>query len=239
MISHLNIKTLAVAALASVLVPAQAAHISIDDSDINTITIRASDFESGFYVNESLLTSGLHNSASLTLADGAIYSFYGSWIDLGLSGSSINRYFGIGDEVYSGVESTAFSNGFTGTPSQASISACPTARIRRRCRRTVRQQASAIRTSRPPSAPNRCPSPARWGCSALAWRSSFPGGGVPRRPSSFRVGRRLSDSMKPALVGGFLLVLDPFRLLPPRCSLRSTNRSTRCYAWFTQQEQGL
>lgn len=119
MISHLNIKTLAVAALASVLVPAQAAHISIDDSDINTITITASDFESGFYVNDSLLTSGLHNSASLTLADGAVYSFYGSWIDLGLSGSSIDRYFGIGDEVYSGVESTATSNGFTGTISGA------------------------------------------------------------------------------------------------------------------------
>ncbi|MDT3706105.1 MAG: PEP-CTERM sorting domain-containing protein [Thiobacillus sp.] len=115
MISHLDIKTLAVAALASVLAPAQAAYISIDDSDINTITITASDFESGFYVNDSLLTSGLHNSASLTLADGAVYSFYGSWVDLGLSGSSINRYFGIGDEVYSGLESTAISNGFTGT----------------------------------------------------------------------------------------------------------------------------
>lgn len=115
MISDLNIKTLAVAMLASVVLPAQAAYISIDDSDANTITITAGDFEDGFYVNGSLLTSGLGNGASLTLADGIVYSFNGSWVDLGLSGSSTNRYFGLGGVVYSGVESSAASAGVFGT----------------------------------------------------------------------------------------------------------------------------
>ena len=119
MINRLNTKILAVAALASVALPAQAAYISIDDSDINTITITAGDFERGFYVNGSLLTSGLGNGASLTLADGVVYSYSGTWIDLGLSGSATDRYFGIGGVVYSGVESGATSDGTFGTISGA------------------------------------------------------------------------------------------------------------------------
>jgi hypothetical protein len=115
MIDRLNTRILAVAALASVALPAQAAYISIDDSDANTITITAGDFERGFYVNGSLLTSGLGNGGTLTLADGFTYSFSGSWIDNGLSSGSTDRYFGIGDVVYSGVESTASSDGSFGT----------------------------------------------------------------------------------------------------------------------------
>jgi hypothetical protein len=119
MIGHLKLKALSVAALASVVMPAQAAYILIDDSDASTITISAGDFESGFYVNGNLLTSGLGNGASLTLADGVVHSYSGSWIDLGGSGSSTNRYFGIGNEIYSGVESRASSDGWNGTISGA------------------------------------------------------------------------------------------------------------------------
>jgi len=115
MITHLNIKALAVAALASVVLPAQAAYISIDDSNASTITITAGDFEGGFYVNGSLLTTGLGNGGTLTLADGLTYTFSGSWIDLGLSSGSTDRFFGIGNVVYSGVESTASSDGYWGT----------------------------------------------------------------------------------------------------------------------------
>ena len=63
---------------------ASAAFIAFDDSDLDFITITAGDFENGFSVNGSLLTTGLGNSASITLVDGA-HSFKGSWIDLGLA----------------------------------------------------------------------------------------------------------------------------------------------------------
>lgn len=115
MINRLNTRILAVAALAALALPAQAAYILIDDSDVNTITISAGDFERGFYVNGNLLTIGLFTGASLTLADGAVYTFSGSWIDNGLSGSSTDRYFGIGNVVYSGVESSASSSAGFGT----------------------------------------------------------------------------------------------------------------------------
>jgi len=96
-------------------VASQAAYITIDDSDPNTITIYAGDFERGFYVNDTLLTSG-YSGGSITLADGLVYTFAGSWIDLGATKTgSTNRYFGIGTTVYSGVESNASSDGDWGS----------------------------------------------------------------------------------------------------------------------------
>ena len=74
----------ALAALLGVSQAASAAFIAVNDTDIDNITITAGDFEGGFYVNGGLLTSGLGNSASITLADtGSPIDFYGVWIDLG------------------------------------------------------------------------------------------------------------------------------------------------------------
>lgn len=67
--------------------PVSAAYINIDDSDLNTITISAGDFESGFWVDGNLLTTGLGNGGSITLADGG-YNISGSWIDLGQADDS-------------------------------------------------------------------------------------------------------------------------------------------------------
>lgn len=61
---------------------AHAAHLVIDDSDPDFVTITAADFEGGFYVNGQLLTQGNHQFASITLTDG-VFSFKGSWYDLG------------------------------------------------------------------------------------------------------------------------------------------------------------
>lgn len=74
--------TCAATLAAACALPAHAAFITIDDSDPSTITITAGDFEGGFSVNGSLLTSGVGNSGSITLPDGG-YSIDGSWIDLG------------------------------------------------------------------------------------------------------------------------------------------------------------
>lgn len=62
--------------------PASAAFISIDDSNPTSITITAGDFEYGFSVNGTQLTTGLGNSGSITLTDAGI-SIDGSWIDNG------------------------------------------------------------------------------------------------------------------------------------------------------------
>lgn len=83
--AKLNHAALAFAAAVAFSAPASAAYIAIDDSDVNNITITAGDFERGFSVNGNLLTSGLGNSGSITLADGG-HSISGSWIDLGQSG---------------------------------------------------------------------------------------------------------------------------------------------------------
>ena len=97
-------------------VASQAAYITIDDSALDTVTISAGDFEAGFYVNGTLLASGLHSHGSITLADGLLHSFYGTWIDLGYTTTGdTDRYFGIGSQVYSGVESGASTNGQYGT----------------------------------------------------------------------------------------------------------------------------
>lgn len=112
-------KTRLLTALALALfvsVPAQAAYITIDDSDVNTITISAGDFEQGFYVNGTLLTIGLGSGGSITLADGSVDSYSGSWIDLGATtAGNTNHFFGLGTEVYSGIESSASTDGFYGS----------------------------------------------------------------------------------------------------------------------------
>lgn len=95
----------------------KAAFISIDDSDLNNITITAGDFENGFYVNGNLLTTGLGGSGSITLADGG-HGYSGSWIDLGLSSGSQNLFFADTSnptDVTSGVVLTASSNGYYGS----------------------------------------------------------------------------------------------------------------------------
>lgn len=86
-----GVSTLLVLASAGVT---QAAFITIDDSDPNSITITAGDFERGFSVNGNLLTLGLGDSGSITLPDGG-HSIQGSWIDLGadIAGSTTNVYF--------------------------------------------------------------------------------------------------------------------------------------------------
>jgi len=96
----------------------RAAYLAIDDSDPNTITISAGDFEEGFYVDGNLLTIGLGSGNSITLPD-AGYTLSGKWIDLGLTtpGSQVRLLFvdaGDPTAVMSGVELTANSDGFLG-----------------------------------------------------------------------------------------------------------------------------
>ena len=111
-------KALAIAACSLTTLSASAAYINIDDSDINTITISAGDFENGFYVNGTLLTSGLGGSGSLTLADGG-YTISGSWIDLGQAGGDrIDLLFALlGNPAFttSGIEFGATTDGSFGT----------------------------------------------------------------------------------------------------------------------------
>lgn len=47
--------------------PAHAAFVTIDDSHPDLVTITAGDFEGGFFVNGTLLSSCLGSSASITL----------------------------------------------------------------------------------------------------------------------------------------------------------------------------
>ena len=57
---------------------------------------------------------------SITLADGIIWSYSGSWIDLGATVEGFDaRYFGLGADVLSGVELSTLTNGFLGTISGA------------------------------------------------------------------------------------------------------------------------
>lgn len=98
--------------LALAVGPSQAAFITIDDSDPNTVTIIAGDFEGGFTLNGLLFTSGLGNSNSTTLADGAFHSFDARWIDRRAGGSNLELYFGTGTDITSGMAAT-----FTTAPS--------------------------------------------------------------------------------------------------------------------------
>ena len=110
----------AVAAVLGLLAstPGQAAYINIDDSDPNFITITAGDFEGGFSVNGILLTTGLGNSGSTTLADNS-YSISGSWIDHGAAGgTTVSIPFALADNptfVTSGIGFNATSNSGSAT----------------------------------------------------------------------------------------------------------------------------
>lgn len=98
--------------------PVAAAFIAIDDSNPTTITITAGDFEGGFSVNGSLLTTGLGNSASITLADGG-YTIDGTWIDLGSAGGArVDLLFALASNLAfstSGIEFGATTDGFLAT----------------------------------------------------------------------------------------------------------------------------
>jgi len=86
------------------------AHIGIDDSNASTITISASGFAGGFFVNDAQLADG----GSITLADGALYTINGSWDAMGfpgggysgllfaLPGDPMNITSGIGFEWFGG-----------------------------------------------------------------------------------------------------------------------------------------
>jgi hypothetical protein len=108
----------ALCALTLCAAPAHAAFITWDDSDPNTITITAGDFEAGFSVDGNLLTTGLGNSGSITLPDTG-HTFSGSWIDLGLSSGAHNEIlFALAVDptaVTSGAEWTPTTDGFFGT----------------------------------------------------------------------------------------------------------------------------
>ncbi len=96
-----------------------AAYISFDDSDLNTITITAGDFENGFSVNGTPFAFGIGVSDSITLLDGG-YSFKGSWIDLGVSGNGSTSSILFSESgnptgITSGVVANASSDGFYGT----------------------------------------------------------------------------------------------------------------------------
>ena len=96
---------------------ANAAFIAIDDTDVDNITISAGDFEGGFTVNGNLLTAGLGNSATITLADSG-YVFFGSWNDLSVATGTTQLLFalpGNPTDVTSGVDLTATTDGFVGT----------------------------------------------------------------------------------------------------------------------------
>ncbi len=97
---------------------ADAAFINFDDRNPNTITITAGDFEGGFSVNGTQITSGLGNSASVTLADGTVWSFSGSWIDLGQSSGSQQIHFELPSApgfITSGMDASASTDGSFGT----------------------------------------------------------------------------------------------------------------------------
>lgn len=103
---------------ATIAAPSSAAFITIDDSDPNTVTITAGDFEGGFSVNGTLLTIGLGASASITLPDEG-YLIDGSWIDLGAAADTrVDILFALPiDPTFatSGIEFAATSDGFTAT----------------------------------------------------------------------------------------------------------------------------
>jgi hypothetical protein len=91
---------------------ASAAFINIDDSDLNTITITAGDFEGGFFIDGTELSSG----DSITLEDG-IFSIEGNWSGGG-SSSDQELFFALADDpiwVTSGLEFITGSNEFFDT----------------------------------------------------------------------------------------------------------------------------
>ena len=63
------VKAIAILASLTLNLNASAAYIVIDDSDPNTITLTAGDFDGGLWVNQTLFTTGIGNSASQTFQD--------------------------------------------------------------------------------------------------------------------------------------------------------------------------
>lgn len=114
-------KILAAILMTFAFIPAHAAFITIDDSALNTITITAGDFEGGFSVNGTLLTSGLSNSNSITLADGVAHNFSGSFDlmqnFLQLQVFAFLEYVGLAGLTYSGVQLIGTAGGFFGAVS--------------------------------------------------------------------------------------------------------------------------
>jgi hypothetical protein len=102
----------------SLSLPLQAAFITVDDSDPATVTITAGDFEGGFSVDGTQLTSGLGNSGSITFPDGG-HSISGSWIDLGQAGGArVDLLFALPADLTfttSGIEFGATTDGSFGT----------------------------------------------------------------------------------------------------------------------------
>jgi len=98
--------------------PASAAYIAIDDSDRDSITITAGDFEEGFFVDGVLLTMGIGDSGSITLLDGG-HGISGSWIDLGTAdGTRVDLLFALATNpgfTTSGLEFGAISDGSLAT----------------------------------------------------------------------------------------------------------------------------
>ncbi|MBX9699551.1 MAG: VPLPA-CTERM sorting domain-containing protein [Acetobacteraceae bacterium] len=101
----------------------QAAYITIDDSNPNTITITAGDFEGGLTIFDSFgntvgSTSGLGNSVTRTFADGSAdsFTFSGSWVGGGPAGSGdTNIFFALsGDDVTSGLVANWTKSAFVG-----------------------------------------------------------------------------------------------------------------------------
>lgn len=81
------IRTLAVVAVSLAFsAPVSAAYIAVDDSNPDTITILAGQFEHGFWVNGTQLTTGL-GGGSITLPDGTPITIRGSWVDLNKTGT--------------------------------------------------------------------------------------------------------------------------------------------------------
>lgn len=73
------IKTIATLTTLALSLNASAAYIVIDDSDPNTITLTAGDFDGRFYVNQTVLTKGIGNSASQTFPDGTPVAIQFYW----------------------------------------------------------------------------------------------------------------------------------------------------------------
>jgi len=107
----------AISALTTFSSPASAAFITIDDRDVSNVTISAGDFENGFYLNGTLFTSGLNNSSTTTLIDG-LYTFNGSWIDLGATTPDISKALPFtlpGGGLNSGLWTYADTDGYLGS----------------------------------------------------------------------------------------------------------------------------
>lgn len=112
--------------------PARSAYLIIDDSDVNTMTITAGNFEGGFFVDGVLLSAFFQGT--VTVQDGA-HQLSGMFVDIGRStlDPSVLLTFGT-SSVTSGVALTSTTDqsgfsgivngmayGYTGTPFLASV----------------------------------------------------------------------------------------------------------------------